>query len=79
MTEVGQIKKPFMLLVIVNFIFPHETGFVSQKLRLRLTLSRKLLLASSRLSSFCLPVWPDWAIYRTLDNFSKPLAALYLP
>ena len=25
------------------------------------------------------PVWPDWAIYCTLGNFSKPLAAINLP
>ena len=25
------------------------------------------------------PVWPDWAIYWTLDNFSKPLATISLP
>ena len=24
-------------------------------------------------------VWPDWAIYRTLGNFLKPLAAINLP
>ena len=26
-----------------------------------------------------LPVWPDWAIYWTLGNFSKPLATINLP
>ena len=25
------------------------------------------------------PVWPDWAMYWTLGNFSKPLAAINLP
>ena len=25
------------------------------------------------------PVWPDWAIYCTLGNFSKPLATINLP
>ena len=25
------------------------------------------------------PVWPDWAIYWTLGNFSKPLATINLP
>ena len=25
------------------------------------------------------PVWPDWAIYCTLDNFSKPVATISLP
>ena len=25
------------------------------------------------------PVWPDWAIYWTLSNFSKPLATIILP
>ena len=25
------------------------------------------------------PVWPDWAIYWTLGNFSQPLAAINLP
>ena len=25
------------------------------------------------------PVWPDWAIYRNLGNFSKPLATINLP
>ena len=24
-------------------------------------------------------VWPDWAIYCTLDNFSKPVATIILP
>ena len=23
--------------------------------------------------------WPDWAIYRTLGNFSKPVATIILP
>ena len=26
-----------------------------------------------------LPVWPDWAIYWTLGNFSKPFATINLP
>ena len=26
-----------------------------------------------------LPVWPDWAIYWTLGNFSKPLATISFP
>ena len=25
------------------------------------------------------PVWPDWAIYCTLGNFSKPVATIILP
>ena len=25
------------------------------------------------------PVWPDWAIYWTFGNFSKPLAPINLP
>ena len=25
------------------------------------------------------PVWPDWAIYCTLDNHSKPVATIILP
>ena len=24
-------------------------------------------------------VWPDWAIYYTLGNFSKPMARIILP
>ena len=27
----------------------------------------------------CEPVWPDWAIYWTLGNFSKPFATINLP
>ena len=27
----------------------------------------------------CWTVWPDWALYRTLDNFLKPLATINLP
>ena len=27
----------------------------------------------------CLTVWPDWAIYWTLGNFSKPVATISLP
>ena len=27
----------------------------------------------------CHTVWPDWAIYCTLDNFSKPVAIIILP
>ena len=25
------------------------------------------------------PVWPDWAIYWTLGNFSKPVATISFP
>ena len=27
----------------------------------------------------CFAVWPDWAIYCTLGNFSKPMATIILP
>ena len=37
-------------------------------------------IKNSANASFCLwSVWPDWAIYCTLGNLSKPVARIYLP
>ena len=37
-----------------------------------------LIICSTRKKRF-VPVWPDWAIYLTLRNFSKPVATINLP
>ena len=36
-------------------------------------------LGLARTKMCCPPVWPDWAIYCTLGNFSKPLVTINMP
>ena len=43
------------------------------------SLSPLLLFHQLSYPLFPTPVWPDWAIYCTLGNFSKPVATIILP
>ena len=54
-------------------------SFVTLKLTQIFILSRSYeVTLNDTHCRFC-PVWPDWAIYCTSDNFSKPVARIILP
>ena len=52
--------------------------FASNSIQLH-TLSLSFSVSNVDCDKRLQPVWPDWAIYWTLDNFSKPLATISLP